>query len=78
MHFAFLVIPVKCDAEVSISITIFFNVIVLFQCIDQVLNISFANVFNAKVFNDKCEADWLPLMSPVPQCEFALFVSCFE
>jgi hypothetical protein len=77
-HFAFLVIPVECDAKVSISGPIFFNVVVLFQRVDQVLNVFFANVFNAKIINNKCEADWSLLMSPVPWCEFALFVSCFE
>ena len=78
VDFTFLVVPIKCDAEIPSSFPIFFNFVVLLKCLDEVVDISFVDVFNAEIVHDQCEADGLPVVFRVPWCDFALAVSCLK
>ena len=75
VDFMFLVVPIKCDAKIPSSFPVFFNFVVLLKCLDEVVDISFVNVFNTKTVHNQCEADGSPVMSPVPWRDFALAVS---
>ncbi len=78
VDFTFLVVPIKCDAEIPSSFPVFFNFVVLLKCLDEVVDVSFVNLFNAKIAHNQCEADGLPVVFPVPWCDFALVVSCLK
>jgi hypothetical protein len=78
VDFTFLVVPIECDAKILSCFPVFFNFVVLLKCLDEVVDISFVNVFNAKILHDLCEADGLPVVFPVPWCDFALAVSCLK
>ncbi len=78
VDFMFLVVPIECDAKVPSSFPVFFNFIVLLKCLDEVVDVSFVNVFNGKIIHDQGEADGLPVVFPVPWCDFALAVSCLK
>ena len=78
MDFSFLVVPIKCDAKIPSSFPVFFNFVVLLKCLDEVVDISFVDVFSAKIVHDQCEADGLPVVFPVPWHHFALAVSCLK
>jgi hypothetical protein len=58
MDFTFLVVPIECDAQVTSSVPVFFDFVVLLKCLDEVVDVCFVNVFNAKVCltvtNDCC------------------------
>jgi len=78
MDFTFLVVPIKCDAEVPSSIPVFLNFEVLLKCLDKMVDVSFVNVFNAEVVHNQCEADGLPVVFPISWCDLALAVSCLK
>ena len=60
VDFAFLVVPVKCNAKIPSSFPVFFDFVVLLKCLDEVVDVSFVNVFNAKIVHNQCEADGSP------------------
>ncbi len=78
VDFTFLVVPIECDAKIPSFFLVFFNFVVLLKCLDEVVDISFVNVFNTEIVHDQCEADGLPVVFPVPWCDFALAVSCLK
>ena len=80
VDFAFLVVPIKCDAEIPSSFPVFFNFVVLLKCLDEVVDISLVNVFNAEIVHNhnECEADGSPVVFPVSWCDLALTVSCLK
>ncbi len=78
VDFTFLVVPIKCDAEIPSFFPVFFNFVVLLKYLDEVVDISFVNVFITKIAHDQCEADGSPVVFPVPWCDFALAVSCLK
>ncbi len=78
VDFMFLVVPIECDAEIPSSFPVFIIFVVLLKCLDEVVDISFVNVFNAEIVHNQCEVDGLPVVFPVPWCDFALAVSCLK
>jgi hypothetical protein len=78
VDFTFLVVPIECDAKIPSSVPVFFNFIVLLKCLDEVVEVSFVDVFNTEIVHDQCEADGSPVIFPVPWCDFALAVSCLK
>ena len=78
MDFAFLVVPIKCDAEIPSSFPVFFNFVVLLKCLYEVVDVGFVDVFNAKIVHNQCEADGSPVVFPVSWCDLALAVSCLK
>jgi hypothetical protein len=78
VNLTFLVVPIKCDAEILSSFPVFFNFVVLLRCLDEVVDVSFANVFNAKIVHNQFEADGSPVVFPVSWCDLALAVSCLK
>ena len=78
MDFAFLVVPIKCDAKVVSSFPVFFNFIVLLKCLDRLVVIGFVDVFESEVIYNQCEADGSPVVFPISWCDLALAVSCLK
>ena len=80
VDFAFLVVPIKCDAEILSSFPVFFIFLVLLECLDEVVDVSFVNVFNAEIVHNhsQCEADGSRAMFPVSWCDLALVVPCLK
>ena len=74
VDFTFLVVPVKCNAKIPSSFPVFFDFVALLKCLDEVVYVSFANVFNAKIVHNQCEADGLPVVFPVSWFDLALAV----
>ncbi len=54
--FVFLVVPIECDAEIPSSFPVFLSFVVLCKFLDEVVDVSFVNVFNAKIIHNQCEA----------------------
>ena len=78
VDFMFLVVPVKCNAKIPSSFPVFFDFLVLLKCLDEVVDVSFVNVFNTEIVNGQCEADGLPVVFPVSWCDLALAVPCLK
>ncbi len=78
VDFAFLVVPVKCNAKIPSSFPVFFDFVVLLKCLDEVVDVSFINEFNAEIVHNQCEADGSPVVFPVSWCDLALAVSCLK
>ena len=52
VDFTFLVVPIKCDAEIPSSFPVFFNFVVLLKCLDEVVDVGFVNVFDTKIVHN--------------------------
>ena len=78
VDFAFLVVPVKCNAKIQSSFPVFFDFVVLLKCLNEVVAVSFVNVVNAKIVHGQCEADGSSVVFPVSWCDLALVVSCLK
>ena len=52
VDFALRVVPVKCNAKVPSSVPVFFDFVVLFKCLDEVVDVSFIDVFNPEIVHD--------------------------
>ncbi len=47
-----LVVPVHCDFQVSLTFPVFFVFVVLLENADEMLDMFFSNVLNAKIVYD--------------------------
>ena len=48
-----VVIPFKLDTAVEMSLPILFELIVLTECVDEVIGIVSSNIFNSKIIDGK-------------------------
>ena len=59
------IIPFEVDATEVFAFPVNVNfLIIVAEALDQMVNMLFANVFDAQVIHDKAEADWAPLVAP--------------
>jgi hypothetical protein len=77
MDFMVGVVPVYGDSEVACSVPVFFDVIMLLEDLEEMVDVFLANLLNAEVINHKCETDWTPCVFPVAGGYFGLRVAGF-
>jgi hypothetical protein len=53
VYFTFLVVPVQCDAMILSSFPVFFNFRVLLESLDEVVDVRFVDVLDAKVVHNQ-------------------------
>jgi hypothetical protein len=76
MDFALLIVPVKCEAQVTCALPVGVDFVVLLKDVQEMLHIVLVGVLHAKVINNEGEADWVPVVAPVSRCDLALAVAC--
>ena len=76
MDFALLIVPVKCEAQVTCAFPVSVDFVVLLEDIHEMLNVVLVDVLHAKVTNSKGEADWAPVVAQVSRCDLALAAIC--
>ena len=64
-----VVVPLRINSGVKISLPVFSEFIVLRESLFEVYGVSFANVLNAKVSNKQAKHDWASSVSPDSRCE---------
>ena len=65
------IVPFEVDTTEAFAFPVNVNLLIMVvEALDQMVGMLFANVFDAKVIDDKAEADWAPLVSlhPLPNC----------
>jgi hypothetical protein len=72
------VVPVKHEAKVSRASPIDVDLVVLLEYAGKIFNVFLVDVLYSKVVNNKGEADWAPIMTPISWCDLALLVPCLE
>jgi hypothetical protein len=70
------VVPIKREAKVSRAFPIDVDLVVLLEYADEMFNLDLVGVLHSKVVNNKGEADWAPIVTPVSWCDLALPVPC--
>ena len=59
------IVPFEVDTAEAFAFPVDVNLLIMVaEALDQMVGMLFANVFDAKVINDKAEADWVPLVAP--------------
>ena len=76
MYLLLNVVPIQCKSEVSWYLPICVNLVVMLEYLNEVLRMLLAHVFDSKIVNYQCEADWSPCVFPETWCYLALCVSC--
>ncbi len=72
MHLALGTVPIKRESKVTHSFPVSVDCVVLFQYAHEMLDVVLVNVLHAKVVNNKCETDGVPVMLPVPWRDLAV------
>ena len=57
MYFAFRVVPIELNFDVFFSFEVDGDVVILLQCIHEVVQVGFLDVFNTKVVHYQNELD---------------------
>jgi hypothetical protein len=70
------VVPVKREAKVSRAFPINIDLIFLLEYAGKMFDIFLVDVLHSKVVDNKGEADWVPVMTPISWCDLALPVPC--
>ncbi len=76
MDLACGVVPVKHEARVSRAFPININLVVLLEYAGKMIDVFLVDVLNSKVVDNKGEADWVPVVTPISWCDLALPVPC--
>ena len=50
-------VPVECDPTVEIDCVIYFDIVMAFDCCDEMIEMLFSDVFNSKIVHDEGELD---------------------
>ena len=69
------VVPLKFDAGVQVSFPVFSDLIVLFRECSEVDGVALANVFDAKIVDNKSEDDGALLVAPEARVGGTLVIS---
>ncbi len=69
------VLPVEFNTAVQVACPVFDEFIFLADAFDEVVSVFLANVFDAKIVNDKRESDRVPFMLPEPRRVFAFVIT---
>jgi hypothetical protein len=70
------VVPVKREVKVSCAFPIDVNLIFLLEYAGEMFDSFLVDVLHSKVVNNKGEADWAPIVTPISWCDLALLVPC--
>jgi hypothetical protein len=76
MDLACGVVPVEHEAKVLHAFPIDVNLVVLLEYAGEMFDVFFVDVLHSKVVDNKDEADWTPIVMPIPWCDLALSVPC--
>ncbi len=66
------VVPVKREAKVSSAFPINVNLVILLEYADEMFDVVLIGVLYSEVIDNKGEADWAPVMTPVSWGDLAL------
>ncbi len=77
MHLALGIVPIESESKVLHSFPVGVDCVVLFQYAHEILDVVLVNVLHAKVVNNKCETDGVPVVLPVPWRDLALLIPSF-
>ena len=59
------IVPFEVDATEAFAFPVNVNLLIMLaEALNQMVGMLFANVFDAKVIDNKAEADWVPLVAP--------------
>ena len=75
MDFALGVIPVERESEVTFAFPVFSDVVMLFNGVDEMIGVFFADVFHSEIVDNEGERDRSPIVRPQTRCVLALVVS---
>jgi hypothetical protein len=64
MHFSSHVVPFDGKSAISFAVPIVRTLIVLSNCVQEVLRVLLADVFYSKIVDDKGELDWARFVRP--------------
>ena len=74
MDLSSIVVPIKRDANVSLSIPFCCHIVIFLNGILEVYSMLLAHVFDNKIFYDDCELYWSPIVCPKTGDQLALSV----
>ena len=75
MHLSALVVPIKCDANVSLAVPFAGEGVVFFQRSFEMKGVFFANVLDSEVINYQSKLHWAPFVRPQSRDKLALIVA---
>ena len=59
------IVPFEVDTTEAFAFPVNVNLLIMVaEALNQMVGMLFANVFDAKVIDNKAEADWVPLVAP--------------
>jgi hypothetical protein len=70
------IIPIQCESEISCSVPIHVDFVILAKHTGEVVHVDFVDLFHSEIVDDQSETDWTPFVVPVSQCDRTLAVSC--
>ncbi len=70
------IVPVEREAKVLGAFPINVNLVVLLEYAGKIVNVFLVDVLHSKVVDNKGEADWVPIVTPISWCDLALLVPC--
>jgi hypothetical protein len=76
MDLACGVVPVKHEAKISGAFPIDVDLVVLLEYAREMLDVFLVDVLHSKVVSNEGQADWTPIVTPIPWCDLALLVPC--
>ncbi len=74
---ALLVVPIQCYPDVLFACPIACKFVVFFECVLEMMCMSFPDIFDAKIIDNQCELYGSCVVLPKFQYQFALPVSMF-
>ena len=77
MYLSLGIVPIKSEVKIACSFPVSFNLIVLFEYADEMLNNILVDVLHPKIVDNEAEADGTPVVLPVTWCGLTLGVPCF-
>ena len=68
----------ELDACVEVALLDDRDFVVVAKCVEEVVGVAFADVFDAEIIHDEREDDWTPLVSPEAGGDEALVVAVLD
>ena len=70
-----VVVPIQGEPDVSSPLPIHGDVIVAFECVDEVIGVFFSHIFHTEVIDTESKTDGSPIKRPETGVDFALVVA---
>jgi hypothetical protein len=67
-------VPVEHEAKLSSAFPIDVNLVVLLEYAAEMFDVFLVDVLHSKVVDNECDADCVPIVTPISWCNFALLV----